>query len=183
MDIGKQIKAVRQNRGLSQEELARAIGATKSAVSRYEAGKREPSLDQLQAIASALGVSVNYLLGYATEWVIIPGRLKFIEINNPESSDIRYDIEATDQEALEYGLQLLQNAGVSVPAYTPQALVLADMEKLNYDGQQKAVERVRELTEIPRYRAETVPQSTPAPPEGQSTTPPPDGPGTASEGE
>jgi len=54
---------------------------------------------------------------------------------------------------------------------------------LNADGQQKAVERVEELTEIPRYRAETAPQSPPAPQEGNDTTPPPDAPGEAQEDE
>lgn len=53
---------------------------------------------------------------------------------------------------------------------------------LNEDGQQKAVERVEELTEIPRYRAETALQSPPAPQEGQSTTPPPAAPETAPQG-
>lgn len=52
------------------------------------------------------------------------------------------------------------------------------MEQLNDAGQQKVVERAEELTEIPRYRAETAPQSPPAPQEGQSTTPPPDAPET-----
>lgn len=53
--------------------------------------------------------------------------------------------------------------------------------KLNHDGQQKAVERVEELTEIPRYRAETGLESTSAS-TGQNTTPPPDAPTEAPEG-
>lgn len=62
VDIGKRIKAARQKAGMSQEELAQAIGSTKSAVSRYEAGKRQPSYDQLQRIAAALGVPVQELI-------------------------------------------------------------------------------------------------------------------------
>lgn len=57
------------------------------------------------------------------------------------------------------------------------------MQKLNIVGQQKAVERVRELTEIPRYRVETAPKSPPAPTEGKSTIPPPDAPETPPEEE
>lgn len=52
------------------------------------------------------------------------------------------------------------------------------MEQLNDAGRQKVVERAEELTEIPRYRAETTPQSPPAPQEGKDTTPPPDAPET-----
>ena len=36
-------------------------------------------------------------------------------------------------------------------------------DTLNDDGQQKAIERVEELTEIPRYRRQDPPESPPAP--------------------
>lgn len=55
--------------------------------------------------------------------------------------------------------------------------------ELNFSGKQEAAKRVEELTEIPRYRAETAPQSPPAFTEGQDTTPPPDAPETPSNGE
>ena len=64
VDIGKRIKSARQKAGMSQEELAQAIGSTKSAVSRYEAGKRQPRYDQLLNIADALGVSVHALVDW-----------------------------------------------------------------------------------------------------------------------
>lgn len=51
----------------------------------------------------------------------------------------------------------------------------AAYELLNDDGQQEAVKRVEELTEIPRYRTEITPQSPPAPQESRDTTPPPKG--------
>ena len=47
--------------------------------------------------------------------------------------------------------------------------------QLNEDGQQKAVERVEELTEIPRYQAKTIPTASPADLAGQDTTPAPEG--------
>lgn len=62
--IGERIKEARQERGLSQEELAQIINSTKSAISRYESGKRQPRLDQLQRIANALNVTVGFLQGY-----------------------------------------------------------------------------------------------------------------------
>lgn len=170
-----QIREVRKAAKITQAELAKVIGITHATLSRYESGAIDPPTSQLQAIAAALGVSVGRLLGQESERVIIPGRLKFVEVNDPESGLMRYDIEATDQEAFDYGLQILENAGVSVQAHTPQALVLAAMDKLNHAGQQKAVERVEELTEIPRYKAGEAPleagRDTPEPPEGRDTTP------------
>ena len=57
------------------------------------------------------------------------------------------------------------------------------IHKLNAEGRKKAVERVEELTEIPRYRAATAPESTLNLNEGSSTTPPSDAPETPPEGE
>lgn len=55
--------------------------------------------------------------------------------------------------------------------------------ELNEEGQNEAIKRVEELTEIPRYRAETTPQSPPAPQEGTAdTTSIPDVPETPPEG-
>ncbi len=170
MTIGERIKEARKRAGFTQKELANQIEAATGTVQQYELGKRQPRLEQLQAIATALGVSVGHLLGQESERVIIPGRLKFVEVNDPESGFIRYNIEAADQEAFDYGLQILENAGISVQSHIPQALVLAAMDKLNYDGQQKVVERAEELTEIPRYRRQDGPVGvSPAP--GDTDTP------------
>lgn len=157
MTTGQRIKAAREQAGLTQVELGDKIGVSGVAVMRYEKDTRQPRYDLLQRIATALNVSVGYLLGSVTERVIIPGRLKIVEVDDPESGFFRYDIEAADDEALNYGYQILGRAGASVQTYSPQALVLTAMEKLNNDGQQKAVERVEELTEIPRYTAKEPP--------------------------
>lgn len=177
------IRELRKAAGLTQEQLSSRLNVKRATLARYEAGTIDPPTSQLQAIATALGVSVGRLLGQETERVIIPGRLKIVEIDDPESGLFRYDIEAADEEALNYGYQILGRAGVSVQTHSPQALVLAAMEKLNNDGQQKAVERVEELTEIPRYTAPEPPQDTPAPQEGTDTTPPPEGAEGPQEGE
>lgn len=55
--------------------------------------------------------------------------------------------------------------------------------ELNPLGQQKAVERVEELTEIPRYRRQEAPQPTLNSNEGKDATPPPEGSGGPQEGE
>lgn len=50
------IRAVRKERGVSQRELARALGVSQSTLSRIERGERRVSVDRLVAIARALGV-------------------------------------------------------------------------------------------------------------------------------
>lgn len=69
--LGERIKAARIKSGMTQEQLAAVLDTTKAAVSRYEAGKREPHLEQLTKIAKATHTSVAELVepGY---WTRIP---------------------------------------------------------------------------------------------------------------
>ena len=60
--LGKRIAALRRQKRMSQQELARAIAVSASAVGMYEQGRREPPLDRLLAIAELFGVSTDYLL-------------------------------------------------------------------------------------------------------------------------
>lgn len=57
------IKEARRARGWSQAELAKRAGISQQAVQRYESGEREPRVSSVIAMASALGVTLSYLLG------------------------------------------------------------------------------------------------------------------------
>ena len=61
---------LRRERGLTQAELAARLGISKSAVSMYERGNREPELDLLEKMADVFGVSVNALLGRAEDELV-----------------------------------------------------------------------------------------------------------------
>lgn len=63
MMFENKIKDYRQLRGLTQEQLAKAIGVAKSTVSMYEAGRREPSFEMLETIADILNASFYDLFG------------------------------------------------------------------------------------------------------------------------
>lgn len=51
MNIGEQIKTIRQQRGVSQETLAQPIGVSAQAVSRWETGITAPDISTLPALA------------------------------------------------------------------------------------------------------------------------------------
>lgn len=59
--FGRRIKTARAERRMTQEELARTIGVTKSAMSAYENGLTDPRVSLLPTLASALRVSVTWL--------------------------------------------------------------------------------------------------------------------------
>lgn len=61
MSIGSRLKEARLRRGLTQEDLARAIGVTKGAIGNYETGVSSPKESVLIKLMSALGIDANYL--------------------------------------------------------------------------------------------------------------------------
>ena len=60
--IRLRLRALRAERGLSLEAVARAAGMTPSTLSRLENGKRRLAVDHLAPLARALGTSVDALL-------------------------------------------------------------------------------------------------------------------------
>ncbi len=61
--IGGGIAAVRRMRGMTQQQLADAIGLTRTSVANIEAGRQDTGISTLLAIASALGIGADLLLG------------------------------------------------------------------------------------------------------------------------
>jgi SOS-response transcriptional repressor LexA len=60
-EIGRRIAAERENKGISQSELARALGISPQAVQKWEDGGR-PRFARLPTIADALGVDLRVLV-------------------------------------------------------------------------------------------------------------------------
>lgn len=58
------LRQMRKAAGLTQTQLAEAVGLTQSAVRYYESSEREPSYPVVFMIANALGTSADYLCGY-----------------------------------------------------------------------------------------------------------------------
>lgn len=139
MNIGERIKACRKEKKQSQQQIADVIGVQRSAISKYEKGIVDIPFSQLGKIASALGVSVDYLLGSTKP------QGKRILTDNP---DDRYPY--------------LLNKKLDGTIMPEESEELAELErlnkiaehldKLNETGQEEAVKRVSELTEIPRFQ-------------------------------
>ena len=63
MNIGNNIRALRRQRGITQETLADRLGVTPSAVGNYERGVSFPKDDVLERLFGALGCTPNELFG------------------------------------------------------------------------------------------------------------------------
>lgn len=62
MPFKDMLKRLREERGLSQDELARLTQLSKSTISMYENGNREPKFETLEVIADFFNVDMNTLL-------------------------------------------------------------------------------------------------------------------------
>ena len=65
MDISR-LKKLRVKKGLSQQQLAKALGVSTSAIGMYELGQRKPDHDLLIKMSRFFDVSVDYLIGNET---------------------------------------------------------------------------------------------------------------------
>ena len=61
-EVANSIKKLRQERHLSQEQLAEQLHVTRQAVSNWENGKTQPDIDTLTQLASVFDVSVERVI-------------------------------------------------------------------------------------------------------------------------
>lgn len=62
--FGRHLRELRQQKGLSQEELANRSDLAFSQIGRFERGVRSPTLSSIQALAEGLGVHPKELLDF-----------------------------------------------------------------------------------------------------------------------
>lgn len=61
--LGQRIKDLREENGLTQEDLAKKLGISKSTISMYETNKRKPDTTTKEALADLFNVDMDYLYG------------------------------------------------------------------------------------------------------------------------
>ena len=79
MDLGKKIKRMRNQKGLTQEELADRCELTKGYISQLENDLNSPSIATLTDILSALGSNLSEFFREETEEKIVFSKNEFIE--------------------------------------------------------------------------------------------------------
>lgn len=67
MILADRLKTLREQKRLTQQEMANILEISKSAYIKYERGEREPRIAQIEKIADVLNVSLGYLLGNSDE--------------------------------------------------------------------------------------------------------------------
>ena len=60
--LAGKLREIRLRLEMTQEELARRVGTDSGSISRFEHGKREPSLLEMLAYSNLVGVTINELV-------------------------------------------------------------------------------------------------------------------------
>lgn len=63
MGFGSNLKKIRQDKNLTQEELAKKINTSRSNIANYENDKNMPSVEMLEKLSTSLDCSIDYLMG------------------------------------------------------------------------------------------------------------------------
>lgn len=96
-DIGRKIQMAREEKGLTQEQLAKALGCSQSALSNYEKGKRRLYLSHMEKLSEILDKPLEYFL----ESPLTNKDPKSSSINNTELVDkITFMLKELDAEEL-----------------------------------------------------------------------------------
>lgn len=136
--IGSRLSVCRQNRNMTQEDLAYRLGITPQALSKWERGISLPDTSMLPDIARILEISTDYLLGISQQNISAKG-----------DCDVQCMIGENLRNALE-PLELVFGKDL-VPLFTDQKYVDEVRElrlKLSYDGFLLPVFRIRDELEL-----------------------------------
>ena len=80
MDFSKRLKKLREDKGLSQEELAERLNMPRTSITHYESGKdRTPRTKRLYEIADFFEVSGDYLQGKSNTQKLSTDEKEFVE--------------------------------------------------------------------------------------------------------
>ncbi len=64
MEFKERLKELRLEKGVTQIQIAKIVNMSKMAISHWEKGNSEPSIDQLKILANYFDVSIDYLTGF-----------------------------------------------------------------------------------------------------------------------
>lgn len=135
MSLGMRLKKLRESKNIERDELARVLGLTYWALSKYEQDQRQPDYDVLKKFAAFFNVSVDDLLNTGDGWLQIP------ETTGKAADDMRKIFEEHENDKIDAIISPEQLDDIISPYLS---------EKLTDDVKQKIKEQI--IDNIKRIR-------------------------------
>lgn len=66
--FGERLRALRAEKNIGQNELAKVLNLSNASISYWETGKQSPTADAIFKIAQFFNVSADYLIGLKNDW-------------------------------------------------------------------------------------------------------------------
>lgn len=130
-DFENVFKHLRIASGLTQAEMAEKLGVSKSTISMYENGNREPDFETLEAIADFFNVDIDYLLGRTDKTTILPETVGNYYINDETAKAAQEIFENEDLRVL---FDAARDASPEDLKTTYNMLMALKRKERDYDG-------------------------------------------------
>ena len=111
MSIAENILGTRTAKGLTQEQLAEAVGVSRQTIAKWEAGETSPDLEHAAALAEALGTSLDGLVNFEGNGLVMGapprGKHLFGNVEVGENGEIVLPQEAREIFGIKPGDKLV----------------------------------------------------------------------------
>ncbi len=97
MHVGLNIKAIREEKGMMQKEIAAIAGMHPANYNKVEKGEREPSIDALDKIAKSFGLTVDQIIHFEGS---MPKEVTIEDKTATEKVRLIEQLEEPDKQAL-----------------------------------------------------------------------------------
>jgi transcriptional regulator with XRE-family HTH domain len=140
MNFGQIIKILREEKGITQQEMANRMGLKQQSVAKYEKMENPPKLTTMQKIATGLDISIEDLYDafhYENASSTVPldykilsytGKNTFEEIKKRKQSMINIEVPPEDAHEITHLIDTFQS--------------------LNYEGQQRVISYMIDMSKI-----------------------------------
>lgn len=144
MDLGKKIRAHRDELGLTQAELADKLGLTYSSVSQWESGRATPRTPILRQLADLFGTTVADLMGEDATETAISGTSRMVpllgfahmgDFEDEGSLADEVEVPASIADAHPRGFMVHAQGGCMDNRFPHDALLLVDPDMEPVNGQ------------------------------------------------
>lgn len=142
-NLGDEIKNIRKEKKLTQKELALKAGISEITVRKYEAESIPLKMDTLEKIAEALELHKYYFFGHDTK----------------KTKELFYALEKNNIRDFEEIMNIPSESALSISPVNEtdtllpvnECILLSKFRKLSTTGQEEAIKRIDELTQIGKY--------------------------------
>lgn len=124
--ICDKLKALRENKKMSRQQVADTLGISKRTLESYEYGQREPNIDMINKFADFYSVTTDYLLGHK-EPDPIQTFLASVKFDSGEFIKTYQELPEVYQDILIYAMKRLSEASKTD---TPMQIKQRHVERL-----------------------------------------------------